>query len=243
MLTMHTRLGPLVVGFRPTVPLKFAAALNEAIELVLRAMSDKPSRQTVYDLARDLRDAAERRLAAAWERAAGEGLTGSACQAGCSFCCRQLRVEVTAPEVFAIAQHLHNGAAGLTADEALARCLARAPGSRVCPLLVDDRCSIYPVREVVARGYHSLERSACEREFARGTEAPVLPLCIEAAEVTRALFTGCQAALTTMGLASEGYRLELHSALTYVLQTPDALDRWLEGEPVFASVEVPVLRD
>src|SRR5205823_3533117 len=89
-----------------------------------------------------------------------------ACQEGCAWCCHKL-VGTTAPEVFRIADYLQKHVTpqqlqtiqdqivqrdeqrkGLREDRWSA---ARLP----CSLLVDDRCSAYPVRPLTCRGFNS----------------------------------------------------------------------------------------
>src|SRR5207245_9455284 len=97
-----------------------------------------------------------------------------ACQEGCAWCCHKL-VGTTIPEVIRIVEYLRDK---LSTDELQAtqeriiqtdeqrRSLkedrwkaARLP----CSLLVNNRCSVYPVRLVTCRGYNSSDPKACER--------------------------------------------------------------------------------
>jgi Fe-S-cluster containining protein len=95
------------------------------------------------------------------------------CAEGCAYCCRKPGVLVSVPELVRIVTHLE---AELD-DEALA-CLRRRTNEYVaalgggdfnastarsipCPLLVDDRCSVYPIRPLVCRGYNSTSVEAC----------------------------------------------------------------------------------
>lgn len=72
-----------------------------------------------------------------------------ACKEGCSWCC-VIVVQTTIPEVLRIARHLRRSLTEVhllhlrrRIDEVLAE---RQQGRRVpCPLLRDDRCSVYPV--------------------------------------------------------------------------------------------------
>jgi Fe-S-cluster containining protein len=102
---------------------------------------------------------------------------GPACSAGCSYCCH-VHVDVTLPELVAIARHLERTlsvaelaaqvrklSAQAEAVEGLsdeARWAARIP----CALL-DDRglCSVHAVRPLRCRAFHSLDAEACRAAF------------------------------------------------------------------------------
>jgi hypothetical protein len=108
-----------------------------------------------------------------------------ACRAGCAWCCHVL-VVVSVAEVARIVRHLQ-----ATLDEASytalhERCVALAAerhamsaarwnrARHACPLLIQDQCSVYPVRPFACRGMNSLDASACQREYeARAGKLPI----------------------------------------------------------------------
>ncbi|MEI7958854.1 MAG: YkgJ family cysteine cluster protein [Verrucomicrobiota bacterium] len=177
--------------------------------------------------------------------------TGAAlvCRAGCSLCC-WLRVDVSAPEVFLIADTLRKDlppvelealrerlashaelVAGMTVLEHATRNIA-------CPLSRDGWCSVYAVRPHTCRRHHSQDLAACQFTFEHPDD-----LAFPGAH-NRELF----AALTeAMGLHAAVYEYygfddtvyELGSALAQALSDGDACwQRWLQKEQAFRRASV-----
>lgn len=100
----------------------------------------------------------------------------SACSAGCSYCCH-VNVDVTRAEVLAIAERVRDRAdliqtlaqrTPMTDDE---RWRAKVP----CALLDDTgHCSVYDLRPLRCRAFHSYSLAACRDAFAGGD--PELPI-------------------------------------------------------------------
>ena len=98
------------------------------------------------------------------------------CASGCAYCC-YYKVEVRAPEVFLIKEHLQNNfeakAIQSILDEAeknahLIRSITPEQHLRTnikCPFLKENSCSIYPVRPFKCRNFHATELSGCEQSF------------------------------------------------------------------------------
>lgn len=115
-----------------------------------------------------------------------------ACEKGCFYCCHLVNISAAIPEVVAIAvyvkrnttpdeltqlhQRIDAHAERMKGSTSQQRSTMRYP----CPLLVGGCCSVYEVRPLACRGWHSLDVSKCEEEFhhpGRGVEIPVaLPL-------------------------------------------------------------------
>ena len=102
-----------------------------------------------------------------------------------------------------------------------------------CPLLHDDLCSVYSARPTVCRKHNSFSVSACIGDYeGRGGEIPIRRFDQE-------IFECCAVALLVgMRLWDErqGAVFELSGALRVALQDPQAEQRWLAGEAVFAGV-------
>jgi Fe-S-cluster containining protein len=163
------------------------------------------------------------------------------CDQGCAWCCT-MRVAVTPLEVLRIADYLR----GQQTDEGLAALQARLIQTLVhthdltwrqhvrlslpCPLLRDNLCSVHPVRPFVCRSHNSLDVKCCE-EFSRVPTEMMVPMYRPQQDITNGTARGLSAGLTAAGLDGE-YR-ELVSTLLTALETPDAGERWLAGEPVF----------
>jgi Fe-S-cluster containining protein len=168
-----------------------------------------------------------------------------ACRKGCGYCCHNW-VGATAPEVFLIAQHLQ----ARNADDWLAPAavttraaatigldIAARFGTKLpCAFLADNACSIYAVRPTVCRQTTSTQLDTCIEEF-NGEELDG-DIMVSKAYLDRA--RNCRlpllAALTATGLPGHSY--ELSAAITRVFQTPDAEQRWLAGDDVFAGIAV-----
>lgn len=170
-----------------------------------------------------------------------------ACRKGCTFCC-SLSVSASAPQVFAVADHIRVNAPDLPAEiarietadlrtrglDGYGRFVAKA----FCAFLIDGACSVYPARPSVCRGTLSRSAQACERAF-RG-ETLDNPAAINDATVFR---TACDEAFWAV-LHKRGFRLagyELAHAVLIALKEPDSEVRWHAGEDVFAPVRTDVL--
>ena len=152
-----------------------------------------------------------------------------ACQAGCAHCCH-LRVEATEPEVFHIAKHLRAQPAEALADalSALHRHVTTAalnptnPARQACSFLVDERCSIYPVRPAACRKAHSLSAPHCAEQSA--TIPQNLRLLVDA----EALMAGTALAYRDQPLPASAH--ELNAAVLAALKDPTAQARWYQGD-------------
>jgi hypothetical protein len=99
-----------------------------------------------------------------------------------------------------------------------------------CPLLVDERCSVYPVRPLTCRGFNSSDARRCRQSVTE--RAPVeLPVYQPQLNIATFVLDGLRAGLHEAGLGSE--LLELTAALDIALTQPSAAERWLAGETVF----------
>ena len=150
----------------------------------------------------------------------------SACQAGCAHCCH-LRVEATEPEVFHIAQHLRAQPATVQADaiSALQRHVATAHASttrQACSFLVDERCSIYPVRPAACRKAHSLSAQHCAEQ------SPTIPQNLRLLVDAEALMAGTALAYRDQPLSASAH--ELNAAVLAALKDPTAQARWYQGD-------------
>lgn len=164
-----------------------------------------------------------------------------ACKQGCTYCCHLLFF-ADVPTVFLVADWLR-GHLPADAIERLQGRLAAfiddgygltAVPRPACPLLVDGQCVAYEVRPLVCRAQNSLNVSQCEEKFHGKrdmVEAHDIPL-----RVWMALAEGMTAGLAEAGLAGSE-SVEFSTALKIVLETPDAMKRWLAGEPLFAPAQ------
>lgn len=167
------------------------------------------------------------------------------CKTRCFLCC-YMQVRATPLEVLCIVDFLHTRLSPselsklrqrLTVTDETTRGLdshQRACTKTVCPLLVDGKCSVYPVRPIACRVYHSLNLVDCE-----------VPLDDVERSVTirpdiSGLSMGISAGLTE-GLRAVGLQtplLELVAGLRTVMDEPESVKRWLSGEPAFEEAEI-----
>jgi Fe-S-cluster containining protein len=159
-----------------------------------------------------------------------------ACKAGCTYCCHNV-VMATVPEVFLAASELRRQHDAQFAAAVAGRCdAARATAGirrNPCPLLHDDLCSVYSARPSVCRKHTSFSVSACIDDYeGRGGNIPIRRFDQEVFE--------CCAVALLVGMrlwdARQSAVFELSGALAVALQDPQAEQRWLAGEAVFAAV-------
>jgi len=164
------------------------------------------------------------------------------CRQGCDYCCRGY-VSATAPQVFAAAKAIRAQAAHVAAFARVAAAAEKVQGldwqtrcrmHEPCPLLVEGSCSIYPARPLACRGFVSFSVAACRRAFDMHTSDVLVPTVY--GSVRSALESSLRAALKHHALSYESY--ELDTALSRVLTHPGAEAAWLNGEDVFAGVDV-----
>ena len=169
-----------------------------------------------------------------------------ACREGCDWCCH-LNVGVTAAEVFRIADYLRRTLSPQDLDatrERLARLdderrrlpASRRAGARLpCGLLVGPRCLAYPVRPLTCRGFNSSDAHQCEL-FLDAPRRVRVPNYVPQIRLMTFVLDGIRAGLSESGLRGDLY--ELTGALRIALSVPDAAERWLAGEAVFAPARL-----
>jgi Fe-S-cluster containining protein len=174
--------------------------------------------------------------------------TTTACQAGCSTCCHLRMLNATAPEIFAILQHCQSSRFPIPLND-LRESLEiayKATAHRAhhewrtlgiyCPFLHAHRCAIYPVRPLFCRGFTAYNVQACEQALQHTNGSFTVPGFIPQYEIAKGAYIGVRFALQDLHLA--GNRpLVFPWAMRIALTTPNALERWLQGEPIFAEAE------
>jgi Fe-S-cluster containining protein len=148
--------------------------------------------------------------------------------------------------VLRIAAHLRQAltpeelrAAQARVDDLLEQRRALRPDRRACAglpcaLLVENRCSVYPLRPMTCRGFNSADARQCERSLVRG--GGVVPAYAPQQRLCTVVLDGMRAGLAESGL--DGELLELTAALRIALAVPDAAERWLAGEKLFAPARL-----
>ena len=202
-----------------------------------------PAREIAGAIAGMVHEDADAGASTMSERLSGGRRLPLACAAGCSYCCHSSTVHASTPEILRIASWLkeHRSDAELAelkvrAAEAAARIAPLDLGGRArekvaCPLLdsASGRCSVYDVRPIACRAYHSGSVEACKRAHDDGEANPVLPIDPPLFQVAHAHAFGMMTALASGGLDTGPY--DLTAALPVVLER-ELDERWLAGEKV-----------
>lgn len=162
-----------------------------------------------------------------------------ACGKGCSHCC-VISVMVSAPEALYVAKVVAAKGAEAVARVRAAHAVTgqftlaeRDLHPHDCPMLQDHACTIYEDRPKACRQAASTDAAICARSHRTPTNENVpSPALYVGSKVGYA--TALLAALAQAGLNTASY--EMNAALARVLDTPDAEQRWLAGEDIFAGV-------
>jgi hypothetical protein len=130
----------------------------------------------------------------------------------------------------------------VTALAAATHGLAWSPMLRTrnpCPFLIDHACSIHAIRPFVCRAWNSADAEDCRRTLDQEVQQMRFDV------FQRATFAGIERgtkdALAGFGL--DPTDLDFTAAIKVALEDPDAADRWLQGEPIFAGCEARVHGD
>ncbi|MGZ5970195.1 MAG: YkgJ family cysteine cluster protein [Polyangiales bacterium] len=167
-----------------------------------------------------------------------------ACARGCSSCCHQ-RVELTAPEVLALADHLR-GTLDSQAFEALrvrveetTRALDGVDGRTHhlrqirCALLDDEgACLAHSARPLACRRAHSTDAKVCEAAHAEPAASRLIPDDPTLSWNTAAVVLGYLEGLEHAGASIDVF--ELHAALAIALADAHVEAEWLLDRDPFA---------
>jgi hypothetical protein len=165
------------------------------------------------------------------------------CRKGCCYCC-YLPVEVLAPEALAIAQYVREKFSP-EERERLDRAIDdhikategmdqdRRAGCRTipCPLLKDGACTVYEVRPMSCRGYHSFDVEQCRRDREQPSLVNTVPTNGMAYLGAGNIAGGLAVALRSQKL--DWRRLDLPRALKIALDDPDLLATWRDRPRAF----------
>jgi Fe-S-cluster containining protein len=160
-----------------------------------------------------------------------------ACKSGCWFCCSRW-VDAKIPEILYVSRGLEERPDSILAVEGAFRKFGslnfeeRKFTVTVCPMLSDDRCSVYSRRPVACRLAVSRDAEICERSYLETNEPIPRPQVYNTTgSVYSVALTG---ALWRAGLDHRAY--ELTGGIRAAITTPDAERRWLDGEQIFAGI-------
>jgi len=166
-----------------------------------------------------------------------------ACKKGCTHCCHQavltdgattLRIATYIQENFNPADRMlldmrliayEEKVEGMTQSQ---RSLSQIP----CPLLINGSCSVHPVRPLICRSFNSYDAESCKKQIFSGGSTSDIPSWNIPWLLGIPLDNGLKDALIESGY-TEG-DLELGLALKAALDHPEAAERYLAGDRLFA---------
>ena len=166
-----------------------------------------------------------------------------ACREGCSFCCFN-QVEVTPLEALRLGHYVDQNFSTEDQDALMARVtrslrlkagkskqeIGRLRHQFPCPLLLDGRCSIYPVRPLVCRAMHTFDAGACQEELLGGKLGPG-EYYAHRYEFVWSISSGLQNGCREMGCQTG--ILDLVLALQDFFTQENPVEKWVSGEEVF----------
>jgi Fe-S-cluster containining protein len=166
-----------------------------------------------------------------------------ACQKGCSWCCRGVKVEVHAPEALVIAERIRSDQRLRSALEAAAskrrtmKTDALAASRAACPFLDHDQCAIYDIRPMMCRNHCCTDAAGCKRAFEHPALNVSLSLHMPAVAAASISVLGMRWACDDLGLDNRTF--ELTNAVAVALQQ-DSASKWFEGGRIFDEAVRPV---
>ncbi len=167
-----------------------------------------------------------------------------ACRDGCSHCCYQPEITVTAIEIFRVAGFILSQFSQKEVEiltKALVKNTASSSPSAdpaswtlaACPLLQDGVCSVYTVRPLVCRGANSYDVSDCERARQQNRQQPTIHIYSPQEQAADLTIGALQQGIVSAG--REAALLDLGPALAIALGNADAKQLWQNGELVFTT--------
>jgi len=166
-----------------------------------------------------------------------------ACKQGCTHCCHQtvltdgattLRIATYIRENFNPADRMLLDMRLIAYEEKVEKMTQsqRSMSQLACPLLVNGACTVHAVRPLVCRSFNSYDAESCKKQIFSGGSTTEIPAWNMPWLIGIALDKGLKDALVEAGYG-EG-DLELGLALKAALDHPEAAERYLAGDRLFA---------
>ena len=168
-----------------------------------------------------------------------------ACRSGCSFCC-YYKVDVRAHEIFAIKEYIDKYFDREKIDGILADANKNAEKIRTltydehmatnikCPFLIDNACSVYPVRPFKCRNFHAIDVEGCEKSYIEPTNLSIPTTLIESVSLYGTAHSdGFEGAIERAGYDNRAY--DLNTALIEAYDEPSSLKRFRKRKRSFVK--------
>ena len=170
------------------------------------------------------------------------------CKVNCTFCCHN-QVSITPIEILLIVEYIKNN---FSPEETIQlkdrinqldkltgnmNAFQRKKAKKPCALLVDNKCSVYPVRPLACKGWNSLNVQDCETAFNSDTESDIKTL-IAPIVITNSVSLGISNSLKQVSLNSDV--LELNAALKIALSKYNIGEKFLDSKNTFKDAKLKV---
>jgi len=165
-----------------------------------------------------------------------------ACMDGCAYCCH-FEVEARPFEVLEIASYVSKKFSPTQLKQTIERASQNATVWRKasdseraqlkppCPFLVNNSCSIYPVRPAVCRNYHATDGANCKAYFENPEGLSPNTYISDLFNVAHGSAQGFKNAVESLGLDTRGYNLA--SAFLEAMTNPAIAKRFSSGKKTF----------
>jgi hypothetical protein len=227
---------------------KYGGLYAFAKDVTLSNLEEERTPEKLIRLTNKLERLAEREIAGMHEQISqmGEKAVGilPVCRMGCWHCCTHV-VLATVPEILNLVDQIR---ANWSDEEILALRdriavhkritqpvrdgTAPYPPRPICPLLKDGGCSMWVHRPFICRGWNSVDVDLCIRKREHPEEDVHEKGLAPQFAVTDFIRQGLSEGLAGRGASSE--LCELAFGLEIALDNPDAAERYLAGEDLFA---------
>ncbi len=198
-------------------------------------MSTKPGKteRLAFELASEAHSRASKFLDASVDASQTD------CKNGCSHCCHQ-PATVFPFEAIQIAKTLKNSLSEAQLDALKEKMISRVrdfAGASVrkninnktaCPLLSNDRCSVYEQRPLTCRMAHSFSVKKCRAALQKDRNQVQIPVSLEILDGVGEIIQDFYKQLPKRKV--DGKMYELCSAVLAALNQPDAAARWANGD-------------
>lgn len=182
-------------------------------------------------------------------KAIDESPSKPACKAGCFYCC-YYKVEAKAHEMLLIHDYMKKNLAADLREQILRSATTNAELIRTltpqehlatnikCPLLIDNKCSIYEARPFRCRSFHAVQVDACAASHENPDDFSIATELIEeVSHFSDALSQGFEVAAMDAGFDHRTY--DLNTALLEVFADEAVEKRYKRGKKAFkTAIEV-----